>query len=645
MDLQLKPLDPFNITVLNPNEYIVKHNCLPVTSFAIFEASSTRFHPDGLFSEVIFGQIGSKERLVKRGYYNLRTKIITPHLYKQVMSLKSYYKQIIAGKAYAKLDPETNDLVLTNADDPDGHTGFIWFCNILPSIKFAETSSVKRQIKVNLIYKYIDTILIDKFIVLPAGVRDLRVDPHGKVSPEEINKLYNGLFSLIQALPEEPNDDPIYDTIRLQIQNKALEIYEYIASLVEGKHGFAQGKLVARSVSYSSRNVITAPPMSKVSSSNSPQAFNVDEIMIPLFQAMKSSMPMMVNKIKTVFFDQIFASQSLTIPAIDPDTYELIYITLNNQVYNRFTTSEGINNLMSEFRNPHVQMKPAVIDGIDERTNKPKTCWLYLVYDDDNGNIYYFRSKSDFKEYIDRVQTVHPDSTLLETLANIPINPDDYVIAGSGGAALLLGEQYPVYKDIVFLTRNEQVAKGFQTYLSSESAPTFVNPKIEVMTPEELKFLDRTSGSLVTVDKYHVLSHDELLNWYLRRGKPKAKDKELLDILKLHTFDPNKIRPLTWVELFYVACYLGLVGKYTTSTRHPVLLLSNITLNKIKLMSTTVSRIVKFRGLNPGSVPIIFPHYPVLTSTVKGSMSVFPAHLEKYDGRMVAIVGCNTLYL
>ena len=59
---------PLNIRILDPNKYVQEHQALPVSNPAIFESSSRRFHPDGFFSEVIFGPSGSNERLVHRGY-------------------------------------------------------------------------------------------------------------------------------------------------------------------------------------------------------------------------------------------------------------------------------------------------------------------------------------------------------------------------------------------------------------------------------------------------------------------------------------------------------------------------------------------------------------------------------------------------
>lgn len=43
-------LAPFNITMINPDEYVKRKQCLPVSSNAMYESSTERFHPDGLYS-------------------------------------------------------------------------------------------------------------------------------------------------------------------------------------------------------------------------------------------------------------------------------------------------------------------------------------------------------------------------------------------------------------------------------------------------------------------------------------------------------------------------------------------------------------------------------------------------------------------
>lgn len=637
MDIDYRPLNPFNIQILKPDDYIKQHECLPVTSFSIYEPSSHKFHPDGLYSEVIFGQVGSKERLIKRGYFNLRTKIITPHLYKQVLSLKSYYKNIINGTAYAKLGEE-GDLELCSMNDDGADTGFTFFTSVLPKLKFATSPSIKRQDKINLIYKYRGDLLVDKFIILPAGVRDIRIDRNGRTKPEEINKYYTSMLSLITALPMDGNNDPIYDPIRVQLQNKALEIYEYIASLVEGKHGFAQGKLVARNISYGCRNVITAAPMSKVESPRSPQALQINEVMIPLFQCIKSAMPVIVHQLRNIYFDQIFTSQSLTVPAIDPDTLNIVYVDITNQEYQKYTTSAGINKLMNNFRDPHVHFQPVpIIGSVDGQPRKQY--YMFLVYDDGGSNLYYFRAKTDFEQFILSKQTPHPDSNTLKILDTLTTPRKDYIVAGSAGASLLLGtpEGESIVYDYTLIARNEEVMEQLQKEIAGDEGNEILKELCEfkVCSADQLSWLDGSAAGkdhLLNIQDYQVMNYDTLTNWYVDNAPLRARDKDLVDLLKKYTYDPQYIRPLTWVELFYAAAYIGLSGKHTTATRHPVLLLQNIVLDKIKVMSTIISRMVNVYSLTEGGLSIFFPNYPVMSSIVKGSMSVHPAHLEKYDG-------------
>lgn len=147
---------------------------------------------------------------------------------------------------------------------------------------------------------YKDRLFITKMLVLPAGVRDVKVT-NGRASSDEINKIYLALLSLAKSLPESGTDDPMYDVIRYQMQQKVMLIYEYIRALMKDKHGFAQGKYTARAVVYANRNVITAALTTKVTSANSPAIFSMDESEIPLYQAMKGAVPLVVYHLKTEF--------------------------------------------------------------------------------------------------------------------------------------------------------------------------------------------------------------------------------------------------------------------------------------------------------------------------------------------------------
>ena len=86
--LNMEKLAPLSMSIIDTEEYVRRKDCMPVTSYAMYEPSTERFHPDGLYSEVIFGQLGSSQRFIRRAFIDLHTKVITPHLYKQIIELK-----------------------------------------------------------------------------------------------------------------------------------------------------------------------------------------------------------------------------------------------------------------------------------------------------------------------------------------------------------------------------------------------------------------------------------------------------------------------------------------------------------------------------------------------------------------------------
>jgi hypothetical protein len=183
--LNMEKLAPLSMSIIDTEEYVRRKDCMPVTSYAMYEPSTERFHPDGLYSEVIFGQLGSSQRFIRRAFIDLHTKVITPHLYKQIIELKSYYKDILAGKQYAYYDKDLKDLVRTTREDPNGDTGYQFFVENFPKIEFKYTDSRKRATKIKLLNKYKDRVFTTKYIVIPAALRDVKIKD-GRAESEAI---------------------------------------------------------------------------------------------------------------------------------------------------------------------------------------------------------------------------------------------------------------------------------------------------------------------------------------------------------------------------------------------------------------------------------------------------------------------------
>jgi hypothetical protein len=375
-----------------------------VTSHSMFEASSTKFHPDGLYSEEIFGELGSQSRMEYYGYINLKTKILHPHVFKTIMTLKNTYEGIISGRTYAVYSEELQDLIPCTKNTPDANTGYNFFLSNLLNLKFNRTSSIKRDKKLQIFEKYTEReLFVTKFPVCPAGIRDVQIDEKGVTSSEEINKLYLGLLSLSQALPPQLDEDMIllYDPIRYSIQKKALEIWEYLWNIFTGKSGFAQRRHASRSIAWGARNVISAAKI-EAKTPDDHDFLKHDETLLPVYQAMKMFQPMTVQKIRYQYITPLFTVGAQAVPLIDPKTYNVQYIELTEKESAKWNSKEGIEQLITSFEDETMRAMPVTVQGADQ-----KNYYLMLVYDDDD-EIYWLRNVNDFKGQFDKI---NPDKT------------------------------------------------------------------------------------------------------------------------------------------------------------------------------------------------------------------------------------------
>jgi hypothetical protein len=387
-------MKPLSIAIMNIDTYIKENNILEVTSPFIRESSSTNLHPDGLFSERIFGEIASPGRLITFGYIDLHTKIIPPRLFRTILKLKGLYEEILTGKAHAVFDPIAKDFLKAKLGDEQAKTGYSFFVKHLPDIEYKSTGSITRDTKIKVLEQYKDRLFMSKYLVLPAGLRDIS-DVGGRSSTEEINKLYGSLLRLSKVMPIDGSDNPIYDNVRMSIQRKAFEIYEYIKNIVEGKTGFFQKKYGARNIALGTRNVISASDTNAMSPTH-PQAIKANETMVPLFQAMKMFQPLVVYQLRTVFLNQILEEGAAQISAIDPATNKLQYISVDISEKDKFMTSEGLVNFINSYRDTSTRHDPVTVT--DEQG---KEYYLYQTYRE-GSNFYLIRSAHDLKTLLER---------------------------------------------------------------------------------------------------------------------------------------------------------------------------------------------------------------------------------------------------
>ena len=507
----MRELSPANVWLMDVDNFIQRNALKEVTSTFIYAPSSNLFHPQGFFSEEIFGQINSPQRLTTFAYINLNIEILSPHIFKNVIDLKPFYHEVMQGKIYAIFDEVTSELIPSIRENENAGTGFVFFMKQFPKLVFQKTSSATRNNKIKTIDLSRDTgtAIINKMIVSPAGIRDAK-EIGGRISIEEINKKYSSLLRTadsIKTAKENPVIEQFYDGIKYNAQLKAYEIYAYYKNLYEGKKGFGQGQYAHRALVYGTRNVITSSQLLG-KTPDDPAYHKYDETIVPVFQAAKAFQPLVIHELKRIFYNQIFTLGSTRVPAIDPKTLKVLYIDVTSAQVTEAMSTKTSEDLISLFQNAHMRNKPVIIKDAE---NKPY--YISLVYDLED-EIYSFTNIDNFKE---------------------------------------------------LLLKNE---------------------------PEKAKM-----------------------------------------------FDMKKVRPLTYVEMIYIATYQATLGKHGTITRYPAIEIGSIYPTKVKVATTVPSRTITFKSQYIPEQEVVMPMYPIVgKSSYLDSCILHPSRTPglgaDYDGKL-----------
>jgi hypothetical protein len=385
--------DPVNIRIMDVNQFIHEKRARQVTSSMVFEPSTSIYHAEGLYSEEIFGQVGSPDRMLKFGWIDLGTRILHPKIFAILCKLKRLYKDIMSGAEYAIFDRVKNDFIRFTGDpleNDQADTGYSFFMSHFHEIEFPRTGSSKRDENIEVILKYQKITEFDRHIVIPAGLRDIANDSSGRLIQDEINKLYNSLQMYTRAIPRGSNS-PLYDPVRWQLQSKAQEIYEYIENFLDGKRGFIQSNFARRHVAGGTRNVITAAPFL----ANSPedvQLLGADDVMVGIYQTVKGLTPIAAFNLRQIFSTPIFKAETTTNVALsDPKTFELVYTRVDSPVRDKWMTTSGNEDIFNDFRNVELRRSPVMIEDITGDKYA-----LLFVYDE-GDEIALFRSIVDLE--------------------------------------------------------------------------------------------------------------------------------------------------------------------------------------------------------------------------------------------------------
>jgi hypothetical protein len=356
-----KPVDvPFNIDLLNLSPDKLR-GLKKVQKLDIFEGGSSDFSEEGLFSTTIFGRVGDERRNLRFAYIDIKVPILHPAIFNVLVKMKHLYGDILASKGYAKFDEELRDFV--KASSIDGSTGYAFFIEHWLKIDFGDTSSINREQAVLLIKKYGQRALTDKVVVLPAGLRDVEIDNYNRISEDEINKPYRQLISISNTINDITVRTQIdsLDVPRYQMQIIFNTIYEMIFSLIEGKKKLLLGKWASRRVFNGTRNVITAMDTSVpyLGEKGNP---DVNSTIVGLYQYMKATLPVTIFQIRRLL-ESIFPDVNQPARLINKKTLKAEDVLLHSRYYNQWATNEGVERVISSFKEESIRDVPLEIDG------------------------------------------------------------------------------------------------------------------------------------------------------------------------------------------------------------------------------------------------------------------------------------------
>ncbi len=234
-------------------------NMEPITESEIFSRSKD-FNINGLFSESIFGPLGTKDRTSTYSFIQLSQPIVHPSAIKILTQLDRKSINFLSAELTFKLN--TSGLL---EEDPDGITGISEFIKLFPEIKFrGGTTSREKLIKVlNESYKD-GTLFISKLPVIPPDHRPAFQEEDGNWTVDPLNEYYQLIIRRSQQLSSAGSSGPLFNLLHYGLQASVIEHDSFIRTKVGKKTGIVRDQLLGKRVDFSGRAVITPGPDLKI---------------------------------------------------------------------------------------------------------------------------------------------------------------------------------------------------------------------------------------------------------------------------------------------------------------------------------------------------------------------------------------------
>lgn len=351
---------PFNIDLLILDEKTTAM-MRPVSSLDTFIGTTKNFNPDGLYSTEVFGVVGTTARSARFSYIDLRLPIIHPTIYKSLIQLRAFYKDILSSKEFAKFDPVLGDFV--KSDMLEGRTGYQFFVENLPKLVIPTNQSITRQQSIALFEKYKNNCMITKLVVIPAGMRDIEVDDTGRVTSDEINELYYKLIAISNTINATATTTSIesYNQQRVSFQNTTSLIYETFTAVIEGKKNLMMGKWAGRKIFNGTRNVLTAMNTT-VQELDHPKNVGFNDTILGLYQTAKGMLPVTIFQLRQGFLQRVFSSVGAPAILTDRKTLQSVSVQLKATTYADWMSREGLEKQLTYYKEESIRHTPIKIE-------------------------------------------------------------------------------------------------------------------------------------------------------------------------------------------------------------------------------------------------------------------------------------------
>lgn len=256
---------------------------IPVTSTEYFTRTE-EFNPTGLFSEVIFGPLESKERKTTYSYIDLNSEVIHPSAMKLLIQLDRRIKDFISTEKLFSLDEE-NKLII---DDEKGVTGLREFKKLFPMINLRGESEKRDKYIKKLKESYENNKMFIRYVpVIPTEQRPIYKDEEkNKWMVDNLNDYYINILKKSFHMRSETSEGVLYDLLNYEVQKAVIDHDEYIRTLIQKKSGLIRSQLLGKRTDFSGRAVITPGP-----------ELDINQLGLPLKLAINLFEPFILHKL------------------------------------------------------------------------------------------------------------------------------------------------------------------------------------------------------------------------------------------------------------------------------------------------------------------------------------------------------------